>query len=329
MLEFMYPNWFWGFFIIIPYLLYEIFFKQKKQVRLPHSQISLLKQAAGHNSLLRFLPMIMRIILVAIIILALARPRLANQKQSVKGEGIDIVMALDVSGSMQAVDLRPKNRLEAAKQVAEDFIDNRKNDRLGMVIFAENAYTQCPLTLDYNVLKTILENVEIDKEASGTAIGMGLATAVARLRNSEAKSKVIILITDGRNNAGEIDPLGAADLAATFGIKVYTIGVGKQGLAEIPIETAFGTRYRQVKVDIDMETLDKIAQITGTGRARRATNTAELSSIMKYIDKLEKTQIEIENYYEYQELFWYFLIAALVLLFLEILLKVVLIREIP
>ncbi len=329
MLEFMYPNWFWGLLILIPYLAYEIFFKQKKQVRLIHSQISLLKQAAGHNSPLRFLPLVLRSLLIATIILALARPRLANQKQSVKGDGIDIVLALDVSGSMMAIDLKPKNRLEAAKQVAKQFIENRKNDRIGMVIFAEHAFTQCPLTLDYNVLNTILQNVEIDKEANGTAIGMGLATAVARLKDSEAKSKVIILITDGRNNSGEIDPLAAADLAATFGIKVYTIGVGKKGYADFPVETAFGTQYRKIKVDIDMETLDKIAQITETERARRATNTKELEAIMKHIDKLEKTKIEIENYYEYTELFWYFLLLALALIFLEIFLKLVIIKEIP
>jgi len=325
----MYPNWFWGLFILIPYLAYEILFKPKKQVRLIHSQVSLLKQAAGHNSFLRFLPLILRSLLIASIIVALARPRLANQKQSVKGDGIDIIISLDVSGSMMAIDLKPKNRLEAAKLVAKEFIEKRKNDRIGMVIFAEHSFTQCPLTLDYNVLNTILENVEIDREASGTAIGMGLATAVARLKNSKAKLKVIILITDGSNNSGEIDPLAAANLAATFGIKVYTIGVGKKGYADFPVEKAFGTRYRKIKVDVDMETLDKIAKITGTGKANRATNTEELEAIMKHIDDLEKTKIEIENYYEYTELFWYFLLLALALIFLEIFFKFVIIKEIP
>lgn len=329
MLEFMYPNWFWCLFIIIPFLVYEIFFKQKRQVRLPHSRLALLKEAAVHNSFLRFLPIILRILTICLIIIALARPRLANERQSVKGKGIDIMLAIDVSGSMQAVDLKPSNRLEAAKNVAKKFIEKRKNDRIGVVVFSENSFTQCPLTLDYNVLNSVIDNIEIDNEANGTAIGLGLATAVARLKDSEAKSKVIILITDGRNNAGEIDPLGAADLAATFGIKVYPVGIGKEGMVDFPVQTSFGVRYRKVNIEIDMETLNEIAKICDTDRARRATNSDEFLAILNHIDKLEKTEIEIENYYEYQELFWYFLLAVLVLLFFEIFLKLVIIREIP
>jgi Ca-activated chloride channel family protein len=329
MLEFVNPNWFWALLIILPYLAWEIFFKHKRRVRLPHSRLAILRQASGHNSWLRFLPLLLRLLVITLIIFALARPRLSHQKQEITGQGIDIMLAMDVSGSMKAVDFRPTNRLEAAKNVAKNFVDLRQNDRLGVIIFGDNAFTQCPLTLDYNILRTILDQLEIDEAANGTAIGTGLATAVARLKDSEAKSKVIILLTDGRNNAGEIDPLGAADLAKTFGIKVYPIGVGKEGLVDFPVETAFGTRYRQVEISIDMEMLHQIAQITGTARARRATNTEELQAIFAQIDQLEQTEIEIDNYYEYQELFWYFLLAALSLLFLEILLTMFLLKELP
>ena len=329
MLEFVHPNWFWALFILIPYLTYELIFKHKRRVRLSHSRISLIKKAAGRNSLLRFLPLLIRVLTISLIIFALAQPRIANKMQEVTGKGIDIMIAIDISGSMKAVDFRPTNRLEAAKKVAKEFISKRKNDRIGMVVFAENAYTQCPLTLDYNILNSVLDNINIKEDASGTAIGMGLATAVARLKDSKAKSKVIILITDGRNNAGEIDPLGAADLAATYDIKVYPIGVGQKGMVDYPVETAFGTQYQKVKIEIDMKTLNQIAQICGTERARRATNTEELAAIINYIDKLEKTKIEIKNYFEYDEIFIYFLFAAMIMLLFEVMLKLVIIREIP
>jgi len=264
-----------------------------------------------------------------LLIVSLARPRFAHKKQQITGKGIDIILAIDVSGSMKAVDFKPTNRLEAAKKVAIDFIEKRRNDRIGLVVFSENAFTQCPLTLDYNILMTIMDHIRINDEASGTAIGLGLAMAVARLKDSEAKSKVIILITDGRNNTGEIDPFTAADFAATYGIKVYTIGVGSKGLVDFPVQTPFGVRYRKFKVDIDMETLHKIAEMTGTERARRATNTQELEAIIKYIDELEKTEIKIQNYYEYQELFWNYLLIAMILMMIDFVLRTMIRKEIP
>ena len=329
MLEIMYPNWFWALLLLLPYLAFEIFYKDKKKVRLLFSRVDLLKETAKRSSWLRFLPVILRSLIIILLIISLARPRIANKKTQITGKGIDIILAIDVSGSMRAVDFKPVNRLEAAKKVAEEFIQNRKNDRIGLVTFSDNAFTQCPLTLDYNILMTLLEKIQIDEEANGTAIGMGLATAVARLKDSKAKSKVIILITDGRNNTGEIDPFTAAELAETYGIKVYTIGVGSKGPVDFPVQTPFGIQYRKVNIDIDMNTLNKIAQMTGTEKARRATNTAELKLIMKHIDKMEKTEIKIKNYYQYEELFFKFLIAALILLLAEFFVRIVFRKEMP
>ncbi len=329
MLEFVYPDWFWGLLIILPYIAYEIFIKNKKKVRLIHSRIDLIRNVAGRSSFLRFIPIILRVLVLLLLIISLARPRIAHKKQQITGKGIDIMLAIDVSGSMKAVDFKPTNRLEAAKKVAIDFIEKRRNDRIGLIVFSENAYTQCPLTLDYNILMSIMQNVKINEEASGTAIGMGLATAVARLKDSEAKSKVIILITDGRNNSGEIEPFDAAGLASAFEVKVYPVGVGRKGLVDFPIKTAFGVRYQKVKIDIDMESLDKIAEITGTKHARLATNTDELSAIMRHIDEMEKTEIKIDDYYVYQELFWRYLLAAFVLLLLEFIFRIIIRKEIP
>jgi len=329
MLEFVNPNWLWALFILLPYFAYEIFFKNKRKIRLRHSRINLIKEATKHSSLLRFLPLISRSIIIVLLIVSLARPRLAHKEEEITGKGIDIMIAIDVSGSMKAVDFKPTNRLEAAKKVANSFIENRKNDRIGLVIFAENAFTQCPLTLDYNILMQTMENIKIDDSANGTAIGMGLATAVARLKDSEAKSKVVILITDGRNNAGEIGPEQAANLASTFGIKVYTIGVGKKGMVDYPVQTSFGTKYQKVNIEIDMEMLNKIANLCDTDFARRAQNTVELETIVKRIDELEATEIKIRNYYQYQELFWRYLLLAIILLIFEFIFRVIILKSIP
>jgi len=329
MLEFVNPNWLWALFILLPYFAYEIFFKNKRKIRLRHSRINLIKEATKHSSLLRFLPLVSRSIIIVLLIVSLARPRLAHKEEEITGKGIDIMIAIDVSGSMKAVDFKPTNRLEAAKKVANSFIENRKNDRIGLVIFAENAFTQCPLTLDYNILMQTMENIKIDESANGTAIGMGLATAVARLKDSEAKSKVVILITDGRNNAGEIGPEQAANLASTFGIKVYTIGVGKKGMVDYPVQTSFGTKYQKVNIEIDMEMLNKIANLCDTDFARRAQNTVELETIVKRIDELEATEIKIRNYYQYQELFWRYLLLAIILLIFEFIFRVIILKSIP
>lgn len=329
MLEFVHPDWFWALLILIPWLLFELLVKQKKQLRLRYSRVALLKQISGSGYIYKYIPIVMRCLIIVLLIIALARPRLAHKRQQITGKGIDIILSIDVSGSMKAVDFKPKNRLEAAKQVALDFIENRRNDRIGLIVFAENAFTQCPLTLDYNILMNIMENVKINEEADGTAIGMGLAMSVARLKESEAKSKVIILITDGRNNAGEIDPLMAADLAATYGMRVYPIGVGSKGLVDFPVQTAFGLRYQKVKIDIDMDVLNEIARMTGTGKARLATNTEEFRNILQEIDEMEKSEIKIQDYFVYQELFWRFLLAAFMLLSIEILFRIIIRKDLP
>ena len=324
MFEFAYPKFFWLFLILIPYILYEIFIKDRHRIKIVFPKTEkLIKLAGGKNSFLLYIPMILRVFVISLLIVALARPRMANKKKLITGKGIDIILTIDVSGSMQAVDFRPKNRLESAKNVAAKFIEKRKNDRIGLVTFAEYAFTQCPLTLDYNILMNILNKIDIDKEANGTAIGMGLATSVARLKESKAKSKVIILITDGRNNTGEIDPYTAAQFAKEYGIKVYAIGVGKEGYADFPVQTPFGMQYQKIKSDLDMKSLNKIAAITGTKRAYRARNTKELEKIMQEIDKMEKSKIEIKNYYEYEEIFWYFLLAAFILMVIDFMFRTV------
>lgn len=329
MLEYVNPQWFWALLILIPYLLYEFLINQKNKFRLIHSRIDMIRSIAGRSSWMQYITLIIRVITIILLIIALARPRLAHKKQQITGKGIDIMLAVDVSGSMKAVDFKPTNRLEAAKKVASEFIENRRNDRIGLIVFSENAFTQCPLTLDYNILMSIMDNVSIDEEANGTAIGMGLATAVARLKDSKAKSKVIILITDGRNNAGEIEPFDAAGLASTFDVKIYPVGVGRKGLVDIPVQTALGIRYVKRNIAIDMDTLDKIAQLTGTKHARLASNTDELSTIMDYIDEMERTELKINDYYIYQELFWRYLLAAFILMLIDFIFKVVIRKEIP
>ncbi|MCD6182142.1 MAG: VWA domain-containing protein [Candidatus Cloacimonetes bacterium] len=318
MLEYVNPQWFWALLLLIPVILYEIFVRPNKQVHLSHSRLDLLKQAAGYSNFLRFIPLILRVLAILFLVIALARPRLAHKQQHITGKGIDIMLAIDVSGSMKALDFKPVNRLEAAKKVARDFIDKRVNDRIGCVIFAENAFTQCPLTIDYNILMNIMDHIQINEEANGTSIGLGLATAVARLKDSPAKTKIIILITDGRNNSGEIDPSTAADLAVAYGIKVYPIGVGSRGLVDFPVQTAWGMQTKQVQIDIDMDALDAIAEATGTRHARLATNTDELEEIIQTIDKMEKTEIKIKNYFTYDELFPRYLLLALIFLALEL-----------
>ncbi|MDP8269395.1 MAG: VWA domain-containing protein [Candidatus Tenebribacter davisii] len=329
MLEFVNQKWFWALLILIPYLLYEFFINHKKKVRLIHSRVDLIKSITGRSSLLQYIPIIIRTLTIIFLIIALARPRMAHKKQQITGKGIDIILAIDESGSMKTVDFKPTNRLEAAKKVAADFIEKRRNDRIGLVVFSDNAYTQCPLTLDYNILMSIMDKVSIDEDASGTAIGMGIATSVARLKDSQAKSKVIILITDGRNNAGEIEPFDAAGLASAFGVKVYPIGVGRKGLVDYPVQTALGVRYQKVKIDIDMDSLNKIAEITGTEHARLASNTEELSIIMDHIDTMEKTELKINDYFLYQELFWKYIFAAFILMLIEFIFRIVIKKEIP
>lgn len=272
----------------------------------------------------------LRLSALVLIIIALARPQSGHTEEEVTTEGIDIVMALDISSSMLAEDFKPKNRIEAAKLVAEQFISGRQSDRIGMVVFSARSFTQCPLTLDYGVLINFLKKVDVGMiKEDGTAIGLGLANAVDRLRNSKAKSKVIILLTDGRNNTGEIDPLTAARVAQAFNVRIYTVGVGTRGEALYPVQDPFfGKRYVRMPVDIDEESLTKIAQIAD-GQYFRATDRQSLEKIFTEIDKLEKTKIEVKQFTRYRELFVSWLAVAMGLIFVEVVLANTKFRKIP
>ncbi|GAB4341082.1 MAG: VWA domain-containing protein [Calditrichia bacterium] len=273
---------------------------------------------------------LLRLLIIALLIVALARPQSGARQQEITTEGIDIMMVMDVSTSMLAEDFKPKNRLEASKVVAQEFIQGRQNDRIGLIIFAGEAFTQCPLTLDYGVLIQLLDKIEVaPKDWDGTAIGNGLATAVERLKDSKAKSKVIILLTDGRNNAGEVDPITAAQIAQTFDIRVYTIGAGKRGSALYPIDDpVWGRRYVNMPVEIDEELLKKIAAQTG-GQYFRATDSNKLREIYSQINELEKTKIHVKEFTKYSELFSNYAGLGLLLLLLEVLLAGTYLRKLP
>ncbi len=277
---------------------------------------------------IRFLSLL-RTLVFSLFIISLARPQAVSREREHETKGVDIVISLDISGSMLAEDFKPENRLTVAKEEAKKFIRGRENDRIGLVVFAREAFTQCPLTLDYDILTSLLDQTQIGMAQDGTAIGMGLATAVNRLRDSDAKSKVVILITDGENNAGKIDPVTAAELARSFHIKVYTIGVGRGGLVPFPInDPLFGKRYVQAKVDIDEFTLKRIADVTG-GVFFRARDPKSLSEIYSRINELEKTEVKVHEYRSYDELFAGFLIVALLILSLELALKNTVLQRIP
>ena len=271
----------------------------------------------------------MRLLVISLINVGYARQQSGRSEEKVTTEGIDIILAMDISSSMLAEDFKPKNRIEAAKAVAAEFIKGRQNDRIGLVVFAGQSFTQCPLTLDYGILLRFLQEVHIGMIEDGTAIGMAIGNCVNRLRDSKAKSKVVILLTDGRNNRGELDPLTAARVAKTFDIRIYTIGAGKKGDALYPIEDPiFGKRYVRMPVEIDENLLKQIASITG-GKYFRATDRTSLEKIYADIGNLEKTKIEIKEYTRYKELFSKYLLLALSLLLLEIVLANTKFRKIP
>ncbi|MBI4417628.1 MAG: VWA domain-containing protein [Ignavibacteriales bacterium] len=276
---------------------------------------------------IRHVPLAIRLMMTIVLIVALARPQSVSSTERMSTEGIDIVLVLDISGSMLAEDFTP-NRLVAAQQVAEDFINGRTSDRIGLVIFSAESFTQCPLTTDYPVLTNLLHEVKNGMIADGTAIGLALANAVNRLKDSKAKSKVIILLTDGVNNRGEIDPLTAATIASTYGIRTYTVGVGARGMAPYPVQTPFGTRRQMVPVDLDEKTLETVASMTG-GRYFRATDNEKLIAIYREIDQLERTKIEITAYKKTTDLFPGWLTLGMILFGLEIILSNVIIRKTP
>ena len=320
-ITFAHPHFFW-LLLLVPFLLWWQFsFKNKRQVRL---QLSTLQRVPASNASFglqarKWLPLL-RIVALIFMIIALARPQNSRVNEQVNSEGIDIVMSLDISGSMLAEDFRP-NRIEAAKKVARNFISDRPTDRIGLVIFSGESFTQCPLTTDQNVLQEQLEHVRSGLLEDGTAIGMGLATAVERLRSSRAKSKVIILLTDGVNNSGLIDPITALEIAKAFKIRVYTIGVGSMGTAPYPVKDQFGnTSMQQMPVQIDEALLRKISLETG-GKYFRATDNSGLSKVYHEIDRMEKTRIEVSSFKRYAELYLPYALIAIGLLALEWILR--------
>lgn len=309
---------------IIGWYIYELR-KADASVQIGDTRV-LQKQPKPLRVRLLHLPFILRLVAITLLSLALARPQLTNRWSSESTEGIDIMMALDISGTMLAEDLKP-NRLEAAKQVASDFVLARPNDQIGLVVFAGESFTQCPLTIDHAILVNLFQSVEYGMIEDGTAIGLGLANAVNRLKDSQTKSKVVILLTDGSNNRGEIDPQTAAEIAKTFGIRVYTVGVGSYGQARVPVQTPIGTQYIMMDSEFDETTLQRIAQTTG-GQYFRATDNSSLKKIYEQIDQLEKTKLRVREYAKHTENFTPFLYAALLCLLVELLLRYFVLRTI-
>ncbi len=328
-IEFAHPDFFYLLLLLIPMIAWYVYKQRNAHATIRISTIQpLLRTKKSFRVYLRHLLFALRLAVIALLIVILARPQSTNNWENVSTEGIDIVIALDISGSMLARDFKP-DRLEAAKNLAIQFISGRPNDRIGLVVFAGESFTQCPLTTDHAVLINLLKDVKSGMVEDGTAIGVGLANAVSRLKNSEAVSKVVILLTDGVNNRGSIDPLTAAELAKTFGVRVYTIGIGSKGMAPYPVQDAFGrTFYQNMPVEIDESTLQQIADITG-GKYFRATNNEKLREIYSEIDKLEKSKIAVKKFSKKQEEYLGFGILALILLVTEILLRNTVLRNIP
>ena len=315
-------------FAIIPVLIYWKVIKGKKETAaVGISTTKGLFNTRSWKNTFQNVPFILRLLAISCIIVALARPQVKYEEQQSEGEGVDIILCIDVSGSMTAQDFQP-NRMEAAKKVAEDFVNNRPNDRIGIVIFSGESFTQCPLTTDHAVLINQIEQIRNGLLEDGTAIGSGLATGVDRLRNSKAKSKVIILLTDGVNNGGLIDPATALEIAKTFKVKVYTIGVGTDGYAPTPVSTPVGIVMQNEKVAIDEKLLRNIADQTG-GRYFRATDNQSLKSIYAEIDHLEKSKVEITTFHRFTEKFYPFIFAAMVLLLIEFILRFTIFKKFP
>lgn len=316
--------------IVILMVLYRLKKGRVYAATIKYSDLKIVKRSAKTGrAKWRGILTVMRIVAVALLAVALARPQAGTENREVTSEGIDIMLALDVSGSMKAEDFKPENRLYVAKEEIKKFVNKRYSDRIGLVVFSQSSFTQCPLTLDYGVLLTFLDQVKFGMIQDGTAIGMALANCINRLRESPSKSKVIVLLTDGVNNAGQIDPLTAAGIAKTMNVKIYTIGVGKPGNAMYPIEDPiFGKRYVYLPNEIDEASLRQIADKTG-GKYFRARSVEELEQIYNEIDLLEKTEIKVNEYVQYRELFPPLVYAGLLLLILEIFLGQTVFRKIP
>ncbi len=319
--------------LLVPLIL-AVYLKWQPRGHIKFSSVGNLKKLKASFSLkVRHILVGLRIIAICLLVAGLMRPQKGIEETVIESEGIDIALAIDVSGSMMAEDFtlngRRMNRLEVVKNVVSDFIKKRSNDRIGLVVFAGRAYMQCPLTLDYGILLNFLEKIDIGMIEDGTAVGDGVATALARLKDIQSKSKVVILLTDGVNNAGKVDPANSAELARALGVKIYTIGAGSKGKVPFPARDFFGNKvYQWAVIDINEESLGSIARITG-GKYFRATDTGKLKQIYDEIDKLEKTKIEIKSYTEYRELFPKFVLAALILLLLEVILRYTRFRTLP
>ncbi|MBP5720211.1 MAG: VWA domain-containing protein [Bacteroidales bacterium] len=325
---FEYPKLLW--LLAVPALLLLHYVWMELRGRKPHLRVSTSApwMASGMTPLavLRHLPFALRTAALVLIIVAIARPRSSSEVEKIDTEGIDIVLAMDVSTSMLARDFKP-DRISAAKDIAIEFIAQRPSDRMGIVVFAGESYTQCPLTTDRATLINLMKEVQTGLIEDGTAIGNGLATAVARMKDSDAKSRVVILLTDGVNNSGEVAPQTAAEIAKTYGIRVYTIGVGANGMAPYPVITPWGMDVQQMKVEIDEDLLKNIADATG-GRYFRATDNTKLSEIYSEINKMEKARTTIDSFPVYKELFGKYALAALICLLLELLVRLA-IRRMP
>ncbi|MCX6257121.1 MAG: VWA domain-containing protein [Bacteroidia bacterium] len=328
-LKFADPGFFYLFILVAGMIAWYLLKHRTFQSGIQTSSIKGFENAPHtYRYYLRHFLFVLRILAISILIVALARPQSTNSWKDVTTEGIDIVIALDISGSMLSEDFKP-NRIEAAKDVAIHFINSRPNDRIGLVIFSSESFTQCPLTIDHTVLINLFKDVKFGMIEDGTAIGLGLANAVNRLKESTAKSKVVILLTDGVNNRGEIAPVTAAEIAQTYGIRVYTIGVGTRGTAPYPAKDIFGrTVYQNIPVDIDEKTLEDIASLTD-GKYFRATDNAKLRQIYNEIDKLEKSKIDVREYNRKNEEYLLFSLIAGAFLLLEILIKNTILRNIP
>lgn len=319
--------------LIIPYILWYVMYRKKSEPTMRMSDTFAFRYAPK-NWKVRLMPlqMLLRLLAFTMLVVALARPQTSNSWKNRQTEGIDIMLAIDVSTSMLAEDLKP-NRIEAAKMVAAEFISGRPDDNIGLAIFAGESFTQCPMTTDHTSLLNLLQGVRADIAArglisDGTAIGMGLANAVSRLKSSKAKSKVVILLTDGSNNMGDISPMTAAEIAQSLGIRVYTIGVGTNKVAPYPMPVAGGVQYVNMPVEIDTKTLSEIAQTTH-GDFYRATNTQELKKIYKEIDQLEKSKMNVKKFRKKYDAFQSFVMIAAIALLLEILFRITIFRRIP
>lgn len=332
-MEFVNKEYFLLLLLLIPYLIWYLLYRKKSEPTMLMSD-TFAYQYAPKSWRVRLigLPMVLRVLTFVLVVMILARPQTHNSWGSRTVEGIDIMLAMDVSTSMLAEDLKP-NRIEAAKSVASEFISGRPDDNIGLTIFAGEAFTQCPMTTDHTSLINLLQNVRTDIASrglikDGTAIGMGLANAVSRLKDSKAKSKVVILLTDGSNNLGDISPLTAANIARSLGIRVYTIAIGSKTMAPYPMQVAGTVQYVNMRADVDVSMLTEIASTAG-GHFYRATNTGELKKIYKDIDKLEKTKMDVKKFSKRYDVYQPFAVAAVILLLLEILLRLTIFRRIP